>query len=276
VAAAARRAAGDRLAADAPVSRLAGFVFRHAYPDVVAPRTAGLAAHEMRWMSQNGEDGIILHLLSRLGVTAGCTSVEIGAGDGRECNTAMLTVHFGWRGLLVDGDAGHVQTARRFYRRRLGTEEGRVSIVQAIVTAENINRLLARQGWTGEVDLLAIDIDGMDYWVWAALEQVSPRVVVIEFNPGLGAERAVVVPYRPDFDRFAADPTGCFFGASLAALAKLGAVRGYVLVGCDSTGTNAFFVRADQAVGVVDEVTPVAALPGWPAAVPALGGYIEV
>ena len=37
--------------------------------------------------------------------------------------------------------------------------------------------------------------------------------------------------------------------ASLAAFERLGRERGYALVGCDFTGTNAFFVRADLAEG---------------------------
>jgi hypothetical protein len=278
-AAGARRATRDRMRAETPTARLADFVLREAYPGLVAPRSDALAAHEMRWSSQNGEDGIVLHLFSRLGVKAGCTFVEIGAGDGRECNSAVLALHFGWRGLLMDGDSGHVDTARRYYQRRLGPEADRVSVTGAFVTAENVNKLLAGHGWHGEIDLLGIDIDGVDYWIWAALDQVSPRVVVIEFNAGLGAERSAVVPYRPDFDRFADDPTGCFFGASLGALTQLGAAKGYVLAGCDSTGTNAFFVRADEAEGTIFAVSPVEAfdsVAGWPAAVPALGGYMDV
>ena len=41
-----------------------------------------------------------------------------------------------------------------------------------------------------------------------------------------------------------------FHGASLKALAKLAAAKGYKLLACDESGTNAFFVRNDLAPGV--------------------------
>jgi hypothetical protein len=41
--------------------------------------------------------------------------------------------------------------------------------------------------------------------------------------------------------------SGLYHGASLTALEHLARTKGYVLVGCDSAGTNAFFVREDLA-----------------------------
>ena len=65
--------------------------------------------------------------------------------------------------------------------------------------------MLEKFGFTGEIDLLSIDIDGMDYWVWEAVSACSPRVVAIEYNWLFGAERAVTHPVlirvRPERDR---------------------------------------------------------------------------
>ena len=52
-------------------------------------------------------------------------------------------------------------------------------------------------------------------------------------------------PIRDDFERFSAHPSGFFAGTSLKALELLGIKKGYRLVGCDSTGTNAFFLKTD-------------------------------
>ena len=49
----------------------------------------------------------------------------------------------------------------------------------------------------------------------------------------------------PAFDRRAAHPSLCYYGASLAALCKLADRKGYGLVGCNANGLNAFFVRRD-------------------------------
>ena len=103
-------------------------------------------------------------------------------------------------------------------------------------------RPCGRPGFADTWDLLSIDIDGNDYWVWNAIDG-QPRLVVIEYNSSFGPDRAVTIPYDPSFDRFQHHPFGIYHGASIAALAKLGAAKGYALVGGDSNGVNAFFVR---------------------------------
>ncbi|MFN2462223.1 MAG: hypothetical protein ABR591_16340, partial [Candidatus Velthaea sp.] len=76
-----------------------------------------------------------------------------------------------------------------------------VCVAEQLVTRDNINTQLIEHGITGELDLLSIDIDGNDYWIWSAVEAVSPRVVVIEYNASFGPERSLTVQYDPDFDR---------------------------------------------------------------------------
>jgi hypothetical protein len=119
-----------------------------------------------------------------------------------------------------------------------------VRAIKQRVTREGINVLLEKYGFTGELDFLSIDIDGMDYWVWEALTACSPRVVAIEYNWLFGAERAVTIPYASEFDLSAIGNRG-YRGASLAALAHLGHQKGYRLVATERV--NAFFLRADLA-----------------------------
>src|SRR4029078_1096658 len=85
------------------------------------------------------------------------------------------------------------------------------------------------------------DIDFNDYWVWKAVSAVRPRAVVIEYNAGLHPPLSVTAPYPPNR---AGDGTN-FFGASLEALVRLGRDKGYRIVGCNISGSNAFFVRED-------------------------------
>jgi len=107
-----------------------------------------------------------------------------------------------------------------------------------------------------EIDFLSLDVDGNDYWFWEELECVSPRVVCIEYNAGIGSDRSLTVPYADDFERYARHPGGFFHGASLAALESLGRRKGYYLIGCDMTGTNAFFLRDDVRIDGVSALTP--------------------
>ena len=210
--------------------------------------------YELRVYSQNGEDGILLYIFSKIGVT-NRTFVEFGVGEGKQCNTANLCLNLGWRGLMMDSSRPHVYSALRYYR-HLGKGAADVKILHCNVTAENINSTLLQNGLGGDIDLLSIDIDGNDYWVWKAIDAIAPRVVVIEYNPLLGHTQSLTVKYDPNFDRFGIHSSGIHHGASLAAMERLGSTKGYTLVGCDSSGVNAFFVRRDLARGKISAVSP--------------------
>lgn len=117
-----------------------------------------------------------------------------------------------------------------------------VRIVSSFVTTDNVLAVLASAAVPRTPDLLVIDIDGNDYWVWERiLCTYQPRVTVIEYNARWRPPREWVMPYAPDH-RWRGT---AYFGASLSSLAKLGARFGSVLVGCSSNGVNAYFVRAD-------------------------------
>lgn len=217
----------------------------------------GLHDAEFRCFSQNGEDGILLYLFSLLGTT-NKRVVEICAGNGIECNAANLIVHHGWSGLLVDGDKNNIAEGKRFYSACRDTFASPPLLVASWITAENVNALVADHGFAGDIDLLSLDLDGVDYWIWKALTCIRPRVVLLEFNYRWGPERAVTVPYRPDF-RGAGDKHPWCGGGSLAAFAKLGRTRGYRLVGCHRLFFNAVFLRADVGTNLFPEISPAEA-----------------
>ncbi|MEK7439161.1 MAG: hypothetical protein AABZ78_00055 [Chloroflexota bacterium] len=208
-------------------------------------------AHGFKCFSQNNEDGILLYVFSKIGAT-NRQFVEFGIQDGRQCNTANLSLNFGWHGLLMDADAEGIESARRFYADMIGAGARAIRFRQCFVTLENINTVLSESGMAGEIDLLSIDIDGNDYWVWKAITAISPRVVVIEYNASLGAEKSVTIPYNADF---MPDENSLCRGASLQALTKLAHEKGYVLIGCEANGVNAFFVRRDVAQGKFAEIS---------------------
>ncbi len=201
---------------------------------------------EFRAFSQNGEDGILLLLFSVLGMGSR-RAVEICAGDGVQCNTANLIVNHGWNALLFDGNAKLVDAGRQYYGRHPDTFAYPPTFVHAWVTRENVNRLIGEHGFHGEVDLLSLDLDGVDYWIWDAIDVVQPRVVVAEIQCLWGSERSVTVPYDPQFRSEHVHGFGVYSGASLLAFVKLGQRKGYRFVGVQRLGFNAFFVREDLA-----------------------------
>ena len=184
---------------------------------------ADLRAHERSIHSQCGEDGVLLRIFECIG-TCNRYFVEFGAKDGCvESNTPHLRIDHGWRGLLMEGDAGRAREPVR----------------SEFVTSENVNGLFAKYRVPRAFDLLSIDVDGNDYWIWKAIRGYRPRVVVIEYNIFFGPSVRKTIPHSADF-RW--DKT-TYHGASLAALRKLGREKGYTLVHAESYAPNAFFIE---------------------------------
>ena len=196
---------------------------------------------EFKVFSQFGDDGIIQYLIHRVAPLPD-TFVEFGVENYRESNTRFLLLNNNWRGLVLDGNQKCIDQIRRdeiYWRHTLIAR-------QAWITRDNINELVRNAGFSGEVGLLSIDIDGNDYWVWEKLDIVDPVIVIVEYNSVFGPDLAVTIPYDANFSRFKAHYSGQFWGASLSALSLLAKRKGYSLVGCNSAGNNAYFIRNDK------------------------------
>ncbi len=201
---------------------------------------------EWRGFSQNCEDGIIAEIFCRIG-TKSRYCVEFGIESGIETCTRWLIEREGWSGLWIEGSPRDAAAARQ-RALKFG-----VAVKQEFITAENIQQIFRTVGVPVDLDLLVIDIDGNDYWVWQALRDYAPRVVVIEYNGSFKPPADWVMPYRPDHTWNLSD----HYGASLVALTRLAHEKGYSLVGCDSCGVNAFFVRRDELAGKFSHVGDV-------------------
>ncbi|MEY2470315.1 MAG: hypothetical protein QOF21_3013 [Actinomycetota bacterium] len=209
---------------------------------------------EFRVFSQWNEDGIIQWLIAKLGLTTG-RFIEFGVESYAESNTRFLLTHNNWRGLILDGGASHIE----FVQSRELIWRYDLTAVTSFVDRDNINDLFRTNGFKGEIELLSIDIDGNDYWVWEAIDAVTPKIVVAEYNSTFGAEHAVTVPYDDAFDHNTAHYSRLYFGASLAAMERLADAKGYALVATESHGSNAFFVRRD----VMGALPPLSVAAGW-------------
>ena len=194
---------------------------------------------EFRVFSQFGEDGIIQFLIQRVAIENE-VFVEFGVQDYAESNTRFLLVHDNWRGLILDGDDAHIAMTRSA---GLDWQYG-LDAVMAFIDRANVNDVIRGAGVEGDIGLLSVDIDGNDYWVLERIDVVSARILVVEYNSTWGPEAAVTIPYAPAFRRGQVTPT-LYYGASLAALARLAGERDYALVGANRAGNNAFFVRRD-------------------------------
>jgi hypothetical protein len=194
-----------------------------------------------RVFSQSDEDGIIQYLTNKLPIE-NKTFIEFGVEEYDESNTRFLLLNDNWQGMVVDGSSSNIQYIQNdkiYWQFDLQAK-------CAWITRDNVNSLLAEAGFSEDVGLLSIDIDGNDYWVWEAIQSVRPRIVIVEYNSVFGL-LPISVPYRENFDRRQAHYSNLYFGCSLAALSHLAKKKGYLLVGSNIWGHNAFFVRSDVA-----------------------------
>jgi hypothetical protein len=243
--AASSQAAAIQIELDHFREQLGGLESRH----IAALGPADIRAAEFRVFSQFGDDGIIQFLVQRVPIENEFF-VEFGVADYRESNTRFLLVHDNWRGLVLDAD----NTMHEFLRSSGLAWRYHIDARTAFIDRDNINALIQEAGIEGDIGLLSVDLDGNDYWILEAIDVVSPRILVVEYNSTFGAEAAVTVPYASAFVRWEKHPSWLYWGASLAAMARVANAKGYALVAGNRAGNNAFFVRRELR-GEIPEVS---------------------
>lgn len=199
-----------------------------------------LKDYEFRIFSQCNEDGIIQHLIQAIEIK-NKTFIEFGVEDFFESNCRFLLMKDNWSGFVIDGSSENIARLKKsyfFWKHQLGA-------MDAFITKENINALLAKSGFSEDLGILSIDLDGNDYFILEPINFFKPRILICEYNAVFGAIRKISVPYDPHFFRTDKHYSNLYFGASLAAISYLADKKGYSLVGTNTTGCNAFFVRND-------------------------------
>jgi hypothetical protein len=209
-----------------------------------------------RVYSQYEEDGLLLFIFAAIGFETKRV-VEMSAGDGRECMATNLIINHQFDGLLFDGSKQLVRAGRKFFAKHRDTFWNPPSFQHAWITAKSINDLLARHGFVGQVDLLSLDLDGIDYWIWKAIEVIQPRVCVFETNNIIPSDLALTVPYSDDFDSSwkKPPPQQYFRSVSLKAMTELSNRKGYRLIGAHRHGFNVFFMRDDVGTEIFPAIT---------------------
>jgi hypothetical protein len=214
---------------------------RSAPPPAVAPAEAGrtpatpidLASRERKVFSQFGEDGVIEAIFEVIEPTHRY-AVEFGASDGvHGSNVRNLVLNHGWGGLQIEGNAGRARKLIENYR-----DYPSVKTLHAWVWPGNIELLFEENGVPPDFDFLVIDIDSNDYYVWRAIHDFRPKVVMIEVNTAFPPPQKMVIEFHPmNFW----DGT-LYAGASLQSLYELGKKKGYELIYQTKAGGNVFFV----------------------------------
>jgi hypothetical protein len=203
--------------------------------------------------SQFEEDGILLFIFSIIG-TINKRVVEICASDGKECMAANLIINHGWEGLLFDGDKTCVERGIDFFKSNKSTFLFSPVFVHAWLTKDNINNLIAENGFSGDIDLLSLDIDGNDYYIMEAIDVIKPRVIICETNNVVPSDLSLPIPYDPNFNRFSSYHPD-FMSVSLLAMNKLLNRKGYRLIGSHRFGFNAIYMLNNIGLDYFPEVS---------------------
>lgn len=193
---------------------------------------------EFKVFSQWGDDGIIQFLINYLEIK-NKTFVEFGVENYRESNTRFLLINDNWTGLVFDCSENYIneiKASELYWKYDL-------IAAKAFITRENINSLITMNGFKGEVGILHIDLDGNDYWIWKAIDVISPSIVIMEYVSVLGIENPYTIPYSNNFTRSEYHYTQSCYGSSLLSLCDLAKEKGYTFVGSNSAGNNAYFVK---------------------------------
>ena len=189
--------------------------------------------------SQNGEDGILMVLFAELGITPRWVC-EFGASDGKFCSNTFRLVERGVNAVYIESDPQLYEKTRAAC-----AAYPNVITMNTFVdfTGENtLDNLLATTPIPKDFDILSIDIDSYDYQVWNAVEEYTPKVVIIEINSS-------VSPLDPlhihDGQKYQ--------GTGFLPMSRLGTKKGYTLL-CH-TG-NLIFLRNDLVSSTITPTPP--------------------
>ena len=218
---------------------------------------SSLQEAEFQVFSQWGDDGIIQYLIHTVDIP-NKTFVEFGVENYTESNTRFLVINDNWCGLVMDGSEQNVQ----YIRTDPVAWAHELHAWPAFITIQNINDLLKKfldVGYSPEIGILSVDIDGNDYWIWKEIDVIRPVIVISEYNSLWGPEQPWTIPYESDFYRESEGNSILHYGSSLRSLCDLAEEKGYYFVGCNSAGNNAYFVRKDK----IGPLKPLTASEGY-------------
>ena len=89
--------------------------------------------------------------------------------------------------------------------------------------------------------MLSIDVDGNELYLLNKLSQIKPRVIIVEYNSKFPPPIKKTIKYSPSFIWKYDD----YSGSSLQLLTDNLNKKKYVLVGCNISGINAFFIKKE-------------------------------
>lgn len=201
-------------------------------------KTNTINDYEYSNYSQNGEDGIIEFLSSKL-IQNSKFFVELGCSNGLENNSRNLIIN-GWSGIVCD-----IENNINSFLELLKTDKpkGKIDLAGGKITLKNIKEIIKKIS-NKDIDFFSIDIDSYDFYILNEIlkNKIYPKIICVEYNSFFG-KKPLTVKYLINFNRYKFDnKRGLYFGASLEAWKVLLKKFNYKFLCVDSNGVNAFFI----------------------------------
>jgi hypothetical protein len=190
--------------------------------------------------TKNNEDGILLSIIRAVG----CDNnffLDIGSNDCIISNCANLAFNQGWQGYFIDGNKQVLDRGRYIYKKHFTSTSDNFCFINSVVTVENINSIISQLGSFSKIDLLCIDLDGNDYFIWEAINVINPKIVLVEVQVEKGSSEFIPESDN-DFELFESNTPK---GASPLSMTQLAHKKGYELVSANKGCFNLFFVKKE-------------------------------
>ncbi len=216
-----------------------------------------LARYGKNHYSQNGEDGIISEILERLiekenaennqDVRWAC---DVGAWDGIHfSNTYNLISNQGFGGVSIECNKKKYAELKK--NLEIFDNNYFINELAGFNQHDNLDALLSKTPIPKNFEVLSIDVDGVDYYLWQSLLHYKPKIVIIEYNPTIPNTVEYIQPKNLKIKH----------GSSAKALVNLGTNKDYVAVA--ATYCNLIFVdkKLSKMAGLparqsIDELIP--------------------
>ena len=193
-----------------------------------------LLDYRRTYFSQNGEDGVLLHVLSRL-PKRDKWCVEFGAWDGMYLsNTFFFIAKEGYKAVMIEADKERYNSLLEFKKKY-----GKIVCINRFISIDGndtLDKILKDADVPTDFDLLSIDVDNDDYHLWKSIKHYQPKVVIIEIQPKDGPHirriKPLGSPPTQDIDKN---------GTSILSMTELAEQKGYSLV--SHIAGNAIYVK---------------------------------
>jgi hypothetical protein len=205
-------------------------------PNFMATQTRDVG---FKVFSQFDEDGIMTYLIEKFQIIRP-NILEIGVGNFTECNSRWLVENFNAKCVVVDKNSDLPKNLEKMGYR----QKNDILVINTWVDQKSIKEVeSASKNFLTKIDVISIDLDGIDYWIAKELDFTNVSIAIVEINPFFGSTESLTIPYKKDFERRKAHHSQLYFGASIGAYIKLFRNFGMTFIGFNSAANNAFFVK---------------------------------